>query len=146
MPSVIKAERERAGLTQERLAHLAGIAQSNLSAIESGKRAATPQMLERLRRCMRRPSQALVQHRNEVLQAITECGACDPRVFGSVANGTDVPGSDLDILVTVPPDNAWRFVSLKPRLVSLLGIDVDVVSESGLKEKHQAIVREAVPL
>ena len=146
MTSTIRSERERAGLTQDRLAELAGVAQSNLSAIESGKRVATPQMLARLRRHMRRPSEALEQYRDEVRQAISECGACNPRVFGSVARGTDVPGSDLDLLVTVPPEAAWRFVSLKPRLVALLGVDVDVISDNGLTDKHRAIVREARPL
>jgi len=95
---------------------------------------------------MRRPSEALELHRDEVRQAISECGAHNPRVFGSVARGTDVPGSDLDLLVTVPPEAAWKFVSLKPKLVALLGVDVDVLSDNGLTGKHRAIVREARPL
>ena len=146
MTSTIRAERERAGLTQARLAELAGVAQSNLSAVETGKRPASPQMLERLRGAMRRPSQALAEHDAEVRAAIAECGAHNPRVFGSVARGTDVSGSDVDILVTVPPENAWRFVSLRPRLVEILGVDVDVVSDNGLTGKHRAILQEAVPL
>ena len=146
MTDTIRAERERAGLTQAQLADLAGIAQSNLSAIEAGKRPASPQMLERLSRAMRRPSQALSQHRDEVRAAIAECGALNPRVFGSAARGTDTPGSDLDILVTVPPGNAWAFVSLRPRLTDIMGVRVDVVSDNGLTDKHRTILDEAVPL
>ena len=133
-------------MTQTQLARLAGIAQANLSGIESGARPASGAMLERLRRAMCRPSQALADHRAEVLAIIEECGAEDPRVFGSVARGSDVPGSDLDILVRVPPENAWRFVGLRPRLERVLGVNVDVVSEGGLTPKHRQILDEAAAL
>jgi len=63
-----------------------------------------------------------------------------------VARGTDEPGSDLDIIVYVPVENAWRFGSLQPALVDILGIDVDVVSENGLSVKNRRILDEAVPL
>jgi len=146
MGADLRAERERAGLTQAGLAALAGIAQSNLSALESGKRRASPQMIERLRRAMRRPSQALDEHREEVRALIERHGAQNPRVFGSVARGKDTPASDLDLLVSVPPANAWRFVSLRPALCDLLGVDVDVVSDNGLTPRHRRILDEAVPL
>ena len=146
MTTSLRAEREQAGLTQARLAEMAGIAQSNLSAMESGGRRASPQMVARLRRHMRRPSQDLDAHRQEVLDAVAQCGAQKPRVFGSVAKGTDMPGSDLDLIVFVPVENAWQFASLQPMLVEILGIDVDVVSENGLTGKNQRILDEAVPL
>ena len=146
MTSTLQAEREQAGLTQARLAEMAGIAQSNLSAIESGTRGASPQMVARLRRYMRRPSTALDANRQAVLDAVARCGAQRPRVFGSVAKGTDKPGSDLDLIVYVPVENAWRFASLQPLLVEILGIDVDVVSENGLTDKNRQILDEAVPL
>jgi len=95
---------------------------------------------------VRSPSQLLAEHRDEVKAAINQCGAEDPRVFGSVARGTDTPGSDLDLLVRVPVENAWSFVSLRPKLIEILGIDVDVVSENGLTSKHRRILDEAVPL
>jgi predicted nucleotidyltransferase len=142
----MRAERERAGIAQARLADLAGIAQSNLSAIESGRRGASPQMVARLRRAMRRPSQALAEHIDEVRQVIAGCGAENPRVFGSVATGQDQPGSDLDLLVSVPEAYAWRFGSLGPALADLLGVGVDVVSEGGLRDKHRQILLQAVPL
>jgi len=146
MTPTLRTEREQAGLTQARLAEMAGIAQSNLSAMESGARRASPQMIAKLRRHMRKPSQVLDEQRQAVRDAIARCGGERPRIFGSVANGTDKPGSDLDIIVYVPVENAWRFASLQPTLVEMLGIDVDVVSENGLAAKNRQILDEAVPL
>jgi predicted nucleotidyltransferase/DNA-binding XRE family transcriptional regulator len=142
----LRAERERAGLTQARLAELAGIAASNLSAYESGKRTASPAMIARIRRAMARPSDRLREHRTEVLELIARNGGENPRVFGSVARGEDTPSSDLDILVAVRPDAAWTFVSTSRELSELLGVNVDVVTEGGLGEKHRCILAEAVPL
>jgi uncharacterized protein len=46
-----------------------------------------------------RPSEALAKHRDEVLDIIAKYPVSNPRVFGSVARGEDVEGSDIDILV-----------------------------------------------
>ncbi|PFG42296.1 hypothetical protein ATJ88_0953 [Isoptericola jiangsuensis] len=142
----LRVEREEAGLTQARLAELAGIAPSNLSAYESGKRSASPAMIARIRRAMVRPSDRLQAHRDEVARIIERNGGLNPRVYGSVARGDDTPASDLDLLVTVPPEAAWTFVSTARELSELLGVHVDVVSDGGLKEKHQQLLDEAVPL
>jgi predicted nucleotidyltransferase len=142
----IRAERERAGLSQARLAALAGIAQSNLSAYERGSRTASPAMIERIRRAMVRPSERLRAHRDEVAAIIERHGGQNPRVIGSVARGEDTPSSDLDIVVTVRPGYALRFASTARELEDLLGVHVDVVSEGGLKRKHERILAEAVPL
>jgi len=142
----VHATRERTGLTQAHLADLAGIAASNLSAYESGKRVASPATVARIRRAMARPSDRLREHRSEVLDVIRRNGGKNPRVFGSVARGEDTPSSDLDILVTVQPDAAWTFVSTSRELSDLLGVKVDVVTEGGLGEKHRRILAEAVPL
>ncbi|MDR0959256.1 MAG: nucleotidyltransferase domain-containing protein [Propionibacteriaceae bacterium] len=93
-----------------------------------------------------RPSEVLRAHRDEVVALIAESGAELPRVFGSVARGTDTPESDLDILVRIRPEKAWDFVSLPRELSDLLGVHVDVVSEGGLKPKHHALLAEARPL
>lgn len=142
----LRAEREAAGLSQRQLAELAGIAQSNLSAYESGRRRASTAMLERIRHAMRRPSAALDEHRGEVRSVIAKYGATHPRVFGSVARGEDTPTSDLDLLVVVPRGAAWTFGRIAPELEALLGVHVDVVSEGGLQERHRVILAEAVPL
>jgi len=142
----LRAERERAGLTQARLAELAGIAPSNLSAYESGTRPVSPAMIERIRGAMVRPSDRLREKRDEVLTIITRNGGVNPRVFGSVARGDDTPASDIDLLVDVDPRDAWRFVSTPRELSELLGVHVDVVTERGLRAKHRDVLAEAVAL
>lgn len=142
----LRDERERAGLSQTRLAELAGIAASNLSAYESGRRPASPAMLERIRAAMVRPSDRLSAHRGEVLTTLERNGARNPRVFGSVARGEDTPASDIDLLVDVRPEDAWAFVSTARELTELLGVRVDVVTERALQEKHRDVLAEAVPL
>jgi predicted nucleotidyltransferase len=142
----LRAEREAAGLTQRQLAELTGIAQSNLSAYESGRRHASPAMLERIRHAFRRPADVLEEHRAEIRAVIARHGARDPRVFGSVARGQDTSSSDLDILVSVPPGAAWTFGRIASDLEELLGVHVDVVSEGGLGDRHQKILDEAIPL
>lgn len=142
----LRAEREQAGLTQARLAELTGIATANLSAYESGKRPASNAMVQRIRDAMIRPSERLNAHRAEVLRAIEQNGGTNPRVIGSVARGEDTTTSDLDILVAVQPDLAWEFVSTGRELSDLLGVNVDVVIEGGLKDKHESIRNEVVPL
>ncbi|MGO1320962.1 MAG: nucleotidyltransferase family protein [Galactobacter sp.] len=93
-----------------------------------------------------RPSCALAEHRDEVVRLLNARGVTNPRVFGSVARGEDHPGSDLDLLVTVDPDQAWEFVSVSRELSELLGVPVDVVSDRGLKPKHAEVRTEAIPL
>jgi predicted nucleotidyltransferase len=75
-----------------------------------------------------RPSEALARHREEVLQIISRYPVSNPRIFGSVARGEDVEGSDLDILVE-PEFEVTTFVhlaDLEINLEALLGITVDV--------------------
>jgi predicted nucleotidyltransferase len=52
-----------------------------------------------------KPSEALTAHRDELRQLVSRYGLSRPRVFGSVANGTDTDESDLDLLVDLanPP-------------------------------------------
>ncbi|MCL1839195.1 MAG: XRE family transcriptional regulator [Propionibacteriaceae bacterium] len=142
----IRELREKAGLSQARLAALTGIAQSNLCAYESGARKASPAMRKRIADAMIRPSQRLHEHRDKVLDLIYRHGGRNPRLFGSLACGKDTPESDIDILVDVDPEMAWEFVSLQHELEQLLDNRVDVVSSGGLQEKHQEILTQAVPL
>ncbi|GAA1871888.1 helix-turn-helix domain-containing protein [Myceligenerans crystallogenes] len=142
----LRAEREAAGLTQQQLAEATGVAQSNISAYESGRRTASAAMVERLRHAMRRPAVVLEEHRSEIREVIARHGARNARVFGSVARREDTPSSDLDILVSVPRGAAWTFGRIAPELEELLGVHVDVVSEGGLGERHRQILDEAVPL
>jgi predicted nucleotidyltransferase len=96
-----------------------------------------------------RPSEALAKHRDEVLEIIGRYPVSNPRVFGSVARGDDVEGSDLDILVD-PQLGLTTFIDLdrlESELNSLLGAAVDVVTPGGLRRPvAERIRREVRPL
>jgi predicted nucleotidyltransferase len=47
-----------------------------------------------------KPSDALKQHRDKILEVIATHSLRNPRVFGSVSRGEDTENSDLDILLT----------------------------------------------
>jgi predicted nucleotidyltransferase len=74
-------------------------------------------------------------------------GASDVRIFGSVARGTDRPGSDLDLLARFPPGfGLLRLMALETDLEETLGIPVDIVSDHGESPTLQRARTEAVPL
>lgn len=134
-------------MTQQELADASGIARPNIAAYESGRRPLSDAMRERLVRSMKRPSEALATHREQVLALIDEAGGEDPRVFGSIARGEDTPASDIDLMIRPRPTmGIFRFAELRDKLEELLRFHVDLISEGGLKPKHQGILAEARPL
>lgn len=94
----------------------------------------------------RRPSELLDLHRESIRRIVAENNAANPRVFGSVLNGTDTINSDLDIIV----DEAGRLSlldigAIRVELRDLLGVPVDVVTPGSLPEKfRQRVISEAV--
>ena len=77
-----------------------------------------------------RPSEALAKHRDEVLAIIARYPVTNPRVFGSVARGEDVEGSDIDLVVE--KSGALTFFDLfelEERLRELLGVPVEVFTK-----------------
>jgi predicted nucleotidyltransferase len=84
--------------------------------------------------------------RTVIEDVVRDHGVTNPRVFGSVARGTDTASSDLDLVVTVPRGAALRFLGLAEALSSRLGVTVDVVSEGGLTDSYRHVLDEAVPL
>lgn len=137
--------RRGAGLTQKELAALSGVAQPNIAAYENGTRNPSPKMLARLAAAAKpRPSVVLFAHRSEIVKLAANYRASNVRVFGSVARGEDRPGSDVDLLVEFAPDaTLYDQVELAQDIEDLLGIHVDVVSEAGLRDQHDAIRLEA---
>lgn len=84
--------------------------------------------------------------RSEIVELVTQHGARDVRIFGSVARGEDRADSDLDILVKFGPGRSLLdLIAIKQDLEELLGCSVDVVSEGALKTNDR-ILREAVLL
>ena len=95
-----------------------------------------------------KPSLALQSHRSAIRSVVELHHACNARVFGSVAHGNDVEGSDLDILVDTTAETSLMDVAtIQVKLEKLLGISVDVLTPKGLPEKFRNVVlAEAVPL
>jgi predicted nucleotidyltransferase len=137
--------RRKAGLSQTQLADLSGVAQPNIAAYENGSRRPSAKMLQRLSAAAKpRPSRVLATHKDAIKKIAGEHKALDVRVFGSVARGDDQPGSDLDLLVCFAPDaSIFDQAELVEDLRNLLGINVDVVSEGGLRPGHDQIRHEA---
>jgi predicted nucleotidyltransferase len=74
--------------------------------------------------------------------------ASNARVFGSVVNGDDSEGSDLDILIAPTPETTlFDIGAVRHELLQLLGAPVDVLPPKALPEKFRAVVLSgAVPV
>lgn len=95
-----------------------------------------------------RPLLELRRRRRAIAKIAARHGAHSLRVFGSIARGEARPESDVDLLVRMERgrglfDQAAMVVELR----DLLGRDVDVVTEEGLRERiRERVLREAIPL
>ena len=90
----------------------------------------------------------LQSRRNDILSLAARHGARNVRIFGSVARGEARPDSDVDILVDMEPGRSlFDLGGLLYDLQMLLGVEVDVVTEKGLRPRIRTqVMREAVPL
>ena len=86
--------------------------------------------------------------RDEILEIAASCGARNVRVFGSVARGDADGWSDVDFLVEMEPGRSlFDMGELLMDLQDLLGVEVDVVTEKGLRERiRPRVLAEAKPL
>ncbi len=140
--------RRRAGLSQQELAELSGVAQPNIAAYEKGTRRPSAKMLKRLAAAAKpRPSAVLAAHRASIKALAREHKALDVKVFGSAVRGDDRPGSDLDLLVEFARGaSLFDQIGLAQDLEDALGIHVDVISEGGLRKGHDDIRAQARPV
>lgn len=165
---VLQQSRLAAGLTQGALARRAGTTQSAVSAYERGRKSPSVDTLRRLLAAAGRDlvldavprrvevdldgplGRRLTDSRREVLAILRRYGASRPRVSGSVARGEDGPGSDVDLLVTLPRGaGLLDLVGLQEELTGLLGVREDVVTDGALAADEafaSAVRAEAVPL
>lgn len=93
--------------------------------------------------------QNLVKEKRDAILDIAERhGARNVRIFGSVARGDCDEKSDLDFLVEMEPGRSLLdHASLLLDLEALLGCEVDVVSEKGIKARiRDRVLKEARPL
>jgi predicted nucleotidyltransferase len=95
-----------------------------------------------------RPSTALESHRQTIVQIVESHNALNPRIFGSVAHGTDGEDSDLDILIdTTPKTSLMDVAKIQVELEGILGVKVDVLTPNALPDSFRHIVlAEAVPV
>jgi len=86
--------------------------------------------------------------RKQILQIAAQNGVKRLRVFGSVARGTDDEQSDIDFLVELAPDRSLLDLGkFLYEVRSVLGREVDVVTEKGLQRRiRDRVLAEAVEL
>jgi uncharacterized protein len=150
------------------MARRSGVAQSVISAYESGRREPGVQTLARLVEATghrlvlevvatsgrslglpdTRLGRRLRQRRLAIIETAARRRAHDVRVFGSVARGEDTAASDVDLLVELEEGvGLVDFAGLKRELSELLGVDVDVVPAATLKARvRDEVLADAIPL
>jgi predicted nucleotidyltransferase len=93
--------------------------------------------------------QVLQERRDEILEIALKHGAFNVRVFGSVARSEETENSDIDFLINydINKISSWFPVGLIHDLEDLLGCKVDVVTETGLKERiRDRVLRDCILL
>jgi predicted nucleotidyltransferase len=90
----------------------------------------------------------LQEKREDILRIAAKRGAYNVRVFGSFARGEADSKSDIDILVDMEPGRSlFDFGGLLMDFQDLLGHNVDVVTERGLRERiRERVLQEAIAL
>lgn len=90
----------------------------------------------------------LKRKRDDILRLAASYGARNVRIFGSVARGEANMESDIDFLVDMEPGRTlFDLGGLLYELRELLGVDVDVVPENGLRYGiRSSVLKDAAPL
>jgi len=88
-----------------------------------------------------RPSTAFEPSRSAIRETMNRFPVANPRVFGSVLDGTDRDGSDLDLLVdALPGATLFDLGGLQIELETLLGLPVNLVTPDDLPAKFRSTV------
>jgi predicted nucleotidyltransferase/DNA-binding XRE family transcriptional regulator len=165
---LLKRARLGANLSQSEVARRAGVAQSVISAYESGRREPSVSTLDRLVRAtghhvvldLERTSEyspgipdtplgrRLRQRRRSVLASAARHGASNVRVFGSAARGDDQADSDVDLVVDLDcRAGLFSLEALRREISEILGVSVDIAPSDSLRPQVREIVeRESIPL
>lgn len=146
--ALIREARVDLGITQTDLAQRAGLSESSLAQMESGKRNVSSDMLERvLKAADYRPSLALELTCERVRVEADRLGLKNLRVFGSVARGDDGFDSDIDFLVA--PDEGVTLFELAlfgDRVRQITGFPADVIVDDGPVPPGWEALQEALPV
>jgi uncharacterized protein len=162
--ALLREARRRAKLSQSELARRAGVAQSVISAYESGHR--QPSMLtlaamvkaagfdlhldlRQSRPSLHRLSGPLGRRvrgqRARLIKTAGRYGVSNVRVFGSVARGEEDLDSDIDLLVDLPSDLGLLGLGrLQHELETMLEARVDLVPAEGLKPQIRDMINDDV--
>ena len=165
---LLRQARISAQLSQTEVARRAMVAQSVVSAYESGRREPSVSMLERLIRAtghrlvldLERSGdyppglpdtplgRRLRQRRRSILVCAALHGAKNVRVFGSTARGEDRPDSDVDLVVDLDKGiGLFALEALRRELSEILGVPVDVAPSDSLRPRvREEVEREAIPI
>ncbi len=86
--------------------------------------------------------------REDILRIAAKYGAYNVRIFGSVARGEADEQSDIDFLMNMEPGRSlFDLGGLLSDLEDLLGCNVDVVTEDGLRDRiRDRVLKEAIAL
>ncbi len=165
---LLRRARLSARLAQTEVVRRALVAQSVISAYESGRREPSVSMLERLVRAtghrlvldLERSNdyppglpdtplgRRLRQRRRSILACAAFHGAQNVRVFGSIARGEDRPDSDVDLLVDLDKGTGlFALEALRRELSEILGVSVDIALSDSLRPRvREEVEREAIPI
>jgi predicted nucleotidyltransferase len=93
-------------------------------------------------------NELLMAKREEILKVAAQHGARNVRVFGSVARGEAGPSSDIDFLVDMEPGRSlFDLGGLLMDLQKLLGVEVDIATEKGLRSRiRERVLGEAIKI
>lgn len=90
-------------------------------------------------------AELIAAKKDDILRIAAKHGARNIRVFGSVARGEATSDSDVDFLVDMEPGRTLLDLGgLLMELRDLLGTEVDVVTEHGLKPRmREHVLKDA---
>lgn len=82
-----------------------------------------------------KPSEALELHREFIRETCTKYGLTNPRIFGSVARGTDTEDSDLDLMVDKSPHTSlFELIGAANDIGERLAVKVDICTPPMIRE------------
>ena len=95
-----------------------------------------------------RPSQVLSQNRELIRRIVFSHRSSNPRIFGSVLQGTDTEVSDLDLLIDpLPGATLFDLGAIQIELEESLGVAVDVLTPKDLPMKfREQVLHTAIPV
>ena len=134
------------GITQTELAS-AGLSQSSLAQMESGKRNVSLNARTRIEGGRLPTLTCLEMAFERIRDEADRLGLRNLRVFGSVASGDDGFDSDIDFLVTADEEvDLFDLALFGERVRQITGFPADVIVDDGPIPPGWEALREAVPV